>query len=73
MILQVNNAAVVGPTKDFGEFVFLPTTAPWATGLRTPRGGILYSYDDSNPERLTVDDEILRDLIVPRPAKAMVT
>ncbi len=72
MIVQVNNAAVVGPTKDFGEFVFLPDNGSWATGLRTHRGGILYRYEDGNPERLTVDDEILRDLIVPRPAKAMV-
>jgi uncharacterized protein len=72
MIVQVNNAAVVGPTKDFGEFVFLPDNGSWATGLRTPSGGILYQYEDGNPERLTVDDEILRDLIVPRPAKAMV-
>ena len=72
MIVQVNNAHVVGPTKDFGEFVFLPDNGSWATGPRTPRGGILYRYEDGNPERLTVDDEILRDLIVPRPSKAMV-
>jgi predicted extracellular nuclease len=72
MIVQVNNAAVVGPTKDFGEFVFLPDNGSWATGIRTPRGGILYRYEDGNPERLTVDDEILRDLVVPRPSKAMV-
>jgi uncharacterized protein len=72
MIVQANNAVVVGPTKDFGEFVFLPDNGSWATGIRTPRGGILYRYEDGNPERLTVDDEILRDLIVPRPAKAMV-
>ena len=72
MIVQVNDAHVVGPTKDFGEFVFLPDNGSWATGPRTPRGGILYRYEDGNPERLTVDDEILRDLIVPRPSKAMV-
>jgi predicted extracellular nuclease len=72
MIVQANNAVVVGPTKDFGEFVFLPDNGSWATGLRTPRGGILYRYEDGNPERLTVDDEILRDLVVPRPTKAMV-
>jgi predicted extracellular nuclease len=72
MIVQVNNAAVVGPTKSFGEFVFLPDNGSWATGVRTPRGGILYRYEDGNPERMTVDDEILRDLVVPRPPKAMV-
>ena len=72
MIVQANDAVVVGPTKPFGEFVFLPDNGSWATGLRTPRGGILYRYEDGNPERLTVDDEILRDLVVPRPAKAMI-
>lgn len=72
MIVQANDAVVVGPTKGFGEFVFLPDNGSWATGVRTPRGGILYRYEDGNPERLTVDDEILRDRIAPRPAKAMV-
>jgi len=71
MIVQVNDAVVVGPTKDFGEFVTLPDNGSWATGLRTPRGGILYRYEDGNPERVTIDDEILRDLIVPRPTRAM--
>jgi predicted extracellular nuclease len=72
MLLQVNAADVVGPTKSFGEITLLPDSGAWATGLRTPRGGILYSsYADGNPERIAVDDEILRDQIVPRPSKAM--
>ncbi len=73
MILQVNNGAVVGPTRSFGEITLLPDQGTWATGLRTPRGGILLGgYVDLNPERITVDDEILRDLApLPRPAKSM--
>jgi hypothetical protein len=73
MILQVNGGAVVGPTKTFGEITLLPDDGAWATGARTPRGGILLGgYVDPNPERITVDDEILRDLApAPRPAKAM--
>ena len=71
MIVQVNDGAVVGPTKSFGEITLLPDSGRWATGLRTPRGGILYSYADGNPERIAVDDEILRDLITPRPGIAM--
>ena len=73
MILQVNNGAVVGPTRSFGEITLLPDHGDWATGLRTPRGGILLGgYTDPNPERITVDDEILRDLApTPRPLKAM--
>jgi uncharacterized protein len=73
MILRVNGGAVVGPTRSFGEITLLPDTGAWATGLRTPRGGILLGgYADPNPERITVDDEILRDIApTPRPAKAM--
>jgi uncharacterized protein len=73
MMLRVDNAAVVGATRSFGEITLLPNGGTWATGLRTPRGGILLGgYLDPNPERITVDDEILRDLApAPRPAKAM--
>lgn len=73
MILQVNGAAVVGATRSFGEITLLSDAGTWASGLRTPRGGILLGgYVDANPERITVDDEILRDLAgSPRPAKAM--
>ncbi|MBA3246377.1 MAG: lamin tail domain-containing protein, partial [Actinobacteria bacterium] len=72
MLVKLNaGAAVVGPTKNFGEFVALPDMGSWTTGLRTPRGGILYSYADPQPERLAIDDEILRDQISPRPPRAM--
>ncbi|HEU6443592.1 MAG TPA: Ig-like domain-containing protein [Gaiellaceae bacterium] len=73
VILQVNNAAVVNATRSFGEITLLPDGGSWATGLRTPRGGILLGgYTDPNPERIIVDDEILRDLApAPRPTKAM--
>jgi len=74
MLLRVDaGAAVVGPTKSFGEITVLPNGGSWATGIRTPRGGILYSsYADGQPERIQVDDEILRDLTpAPRPNRAM--
>jgi hypothetical protein len=73
MIVRINSgAAVVGPTKSFGEITVLPDGGSWATGLRTPRGGILLGgYTDPNPERVQIDDEILRDQITPRPSIAM--
>jgi predicted extracellular nuclease len=73
MVLQVDDGSVVGPTRSFGEITLLPDAGVWSTGLRTPRGGILIGgYLDPNPERITVDDEILRDVAPsPRPAKAM--
>jgi len=74
MLVRVDaGSAVVGPTKSFGEITVLPNGGSWATGRRTPRGGILYSsYEDGQPERIQVDDEILRDLApTPRPSIAM--
>ena len=74
MLLQANNGAVVNETESFGEITLLPDNGLWATGLRTPSGGILArsDYGDFNPERFTVDDEVLRDLAGPtRPSKAM--
>ena len=71
MLVQVNNAAVVNATRSFGEITLLADAGANATGLRTARGGILLAPTDANPERITVDDEILRDKISPRPAKAM--
>src|ERR687891_610413 len=60
MLVRVNDAAVVGATRSFGEITLLPDDGDWATGLRTPRGGILLGgYDDPNPERIIVNDENL--------------
>ena len=75
MLVQVNNGAIVNETESFGEITVLPDDGSWATGTRTPRGGILATpgYTDFNPERLAIDDEILRDLAIraPRPVRAM--
>ncbi len=71
MLLQVNDASVVGGTRSFGEITLLADGGANATGLRTPRGGILLAPTDANPERIIVDDEILRDQSSPRPSKAM--
>ena len=73
MLLRVNDGSVVNATRSFGEITLLPDQGAWATGLRTRRGGILLGgYTDPNPERIIVDDEILRDLApLPRPAKSM--
>jgi uncharacterized protein len=71
MLLQVNDAALVNATRSFGEITLLADAGANATGLRTARGGIMLAPTDANPERITVDDEILRDRITPRPPKAM--
>jgi uncharacterized protein len=60
MLVQVNNAVVVGATNRYKEIVILPDDGVWA-GVRTPRGGIVVQEDDFNPERIILDDG-LRDL-----------
>ena len=58
MLVQINDPVIVGPTNSFNEIPILPDNGSWA-GPRTAHGGILYSYDDGNPERIVVDDAIV--------------
>jgi uncharacterized protein len=59
MRVQINNAVVVGPTNSFNEIPVLADNGANAS-LRTARGGILARRTDFNPERIIVDDEVLR-------------
>ncbi|NUR80133.1 MAG: nuclease [Dermatophilaceae bacterium] len=52
MRVSVAAPQVVGPTNTYGETAVVPD----GSGLRTPRGGILVSATDSNPERVLLDD-----------------
>ncbi len=58
MLVQVNNAVVVGATNKFKEIVVLPDGGAWAS-LRTARGGIVVREGDFNPERVILDDALL--------------
>jgi hypothetical protein len=55
MLLRVTDAVATGPTAGFGEISVLPGGAGTP---RTVRGGILYSYADSNTERVFLDDTL---------------
>jgi predicted extracellular nuclease len=57
MLVQVNDAVVVGPTSDFGEIFVLADNGANA-GLRTARGGIVIQPGDFNPERIQFDNTI---------------
>jgi uncharacterized repeat protein (TIGR01451 family) len=57
MLVQVNDAVVVGPTNNFGELWALPDNGANAS-LRTARGGIVVRPGDFNPERIQLDDVI---------------
>ncbi|PPS39837.1 endonuclease/exonuclease/phosphatase family protein [Chroococcidiopsis sp. TS-821] len=53
MRVQVDGGVVVGPTNQFNEIWVLGDNGIAATG-RTPRGGIVISPDDFNPERIQI-------------------
>lgn len=55
MLVQVNQAAVVGPTNSYKEIVVLGDLGAHASP-RTPRGGIVIRENDFNPERIILDD-----------------
>src|SRR6266542_4389364 len=59
MRVQINNAVVVGPTNSFQEIPVLVDDGVDA-GPRTPRGGVIVRPTDFNPERIIVDDEIIK-------------
>ncbi|MFC6287668.1 lamin tail domain-containing protein [Nocardioides sp. GCM10027113] len=52
MRVTVNAPQVVGATNSYGETAVVPN----GSGVRTPRGGILVSATDFNPERVLLDD-----------------
>ncbi|AUY53196.1 lamin tail domain-containing protein [Streptomyces sp. CB01881] len=63
MRVELDNAAVVGPTSKFGEVPVVPQ----GSTTRTARGGILLQANDANPERVILDD-----VLAPTPAAATV-
>ncbi|HSM26022.1 MAG TPA: endonuclease/exonuclease/phosphatase family protein [Anaerolineaceae bacterium] len=54
MLVQVNNAIVVGPTNFYGEIVVVGDNGSQSTGINS-RGGITVNEDDFNPERIIID------------------
>ncbi len=58
MRVQVDNPVAVGPQNSFGELPVVGDDGAHA-GPRTPRGGVLLTETDGNPERLILDDQIV--------------
>jgi predicted extracellular nuclease len=54
MRVEIDGAAVVGPTNQFGE----TQIAPPGAGVRSARGGIVLQKTDSNPERIVLAGDI---------------
>lgn len=58
MLVQVNDALIVGATSNFGEIGVVGDDGAHASGL-TGRGGIAIQTDDFNPERILIDDGLV--------------
>ena len=65
MLLQVNDAVVVGPSNSRGE-VFVVGDEGANAGVRTNRGGVVISPGDFNPERIQLDDVLAPTPVVQR-------
>ncbi len=57
MLVQVNDAIVVGPTNQFGE-TWVVGDGGTNAGLLTARGGINIAPSDFNPERIQLEDDL---------------
>lgn len=58
MLVQINNPVVVGPTSYYKEIAVLVDNGLNASG-RNSRGGITITPDESNPERIILDDSLV--------------
>jgi uncharacterized repeat protein (TIGR01451 family) len=59
MLVVVRHAVAVGPSNDYGENPVLPDNGTGAV-TRTLRGGVVVGPNSFNPQRLILDDEILK-------------
>ena len=59
MRVELTDAVAVGPENSFGE---IQIASQGTSGTFTPRGGLILTADDANPERIVLDD-----LIQPNP------
>ncbi len=55
MLVKIQNSTAAGPTNSYGE---LPVLPGGAGKPKTPRGGVIYSYDNANTEILTLTDTL---------------
>jgi len=59
MLVRINSPVASGPTNGFGEIWVLPDGGARAS-VRTSRGGIVIRANDFNPERVLIDDEVIK-------------
>jgi uncharacterized protein len=57
MLVELDDLQAVGPTNSFGETWVVPNFGAGASPL-SPRGGVVLTADDQNPEKFLVDDDV---------------
>jgi predicted extracellular nuclease len=60
MLVRVEEPVVVGPTSRYGDIVVLADSGRSAA-LRTEHGGIRLLEENTNPQRITIDDRLVAD------------
>ena len=60
MLVQVNNPLVVGPTDKYGEIPVVPDDGALG-GVYSSRSALVIRPNDFNPERIIIDDALIRD------------
>jgi len=60
MLVRVEEPVVVGPTSRHGDIVVLADSGRSAA-LRTEHGGIRLLEENTNPQRITIDDRLVAD------------
>ncbi|RLB37165.1 MAG: hypothetical protein DRH30_13670 [Deltaproteobacteria bacterium] len=58
MRVRVNDAVVAGPTSKYGEIVVLGDEGA-DSRLRSSRGGVIITGENSHPERIMIDDRLV--------------
>jgi predicted extracellular nuclease len=58
MLVEIDDAVVVGPTNSYGELPVISDSGSFATS-RSSRGGVIVKKTDFNPERIILDSDVM--------------
>ncbi len=68
MLVSIPDPLITGPSNSFNEISVLANNGAGATS-RSAHGGVIITAADKNPEKIVVDDEVLKVLGLPFPTQ----
>ena len=68
MLVSIPDPVITGPSNSFNEISVLANNGAGATS-RSAHGGVIITAGDKNPEKIVVDDEVLKVLGLPFPTQ----